>query len=76
MYPKEITPGPRCKIELWEQGSRWVVGCVTCDWYPDRNFRIKTLAKRYFKDHKHDAPWTYSDDMQKAIDNLTKGEML
>ena len=77
MYPREVTPGPNCKIEFWLEGyKRYHIGCVTCDWYPVHTFKSKKAAKAFFKDHKHDAPWTYSSTMQEAIANLTKGEIL
>ena len=71
------TPGPNCQIEFWLEGyKRYHIGCVTCDWYPVRTFPSKKAAKAFFTDHKHDAPWTYSDAIQKAIANLTNAGLV
>ena len=55
---------PKCK------NVRWLSGCISHNWYPESIFKTRPDAIRFFKDHKHDAVWTYSEAMQTALANL------
>jgi hypothetical protein len=57
---------PKCK------NPKWLSGCSKCNWYPIVAFKSRSKAMHHFRDHKHDAIWTYSETMQTALVNLNE----